>query len=108
MLLENIKIDKCGLEILRSNKCCRKVLRSKKRLWKTKGCLERVSGNVAPSPPRAPGGEGGGAGARERGARKFFILFIIIKLEAAGVIKDSFGGILSSNEYIWIYIYIYI
>ena len=77
MLLENIKIDKCGLEILRSNKCCREVLRSKKRLSKKKGCLERVS--------------------------KFFILFIIIKLEAAGVIKDYFGGILSSND---IYIYI--
>jgi len=52
--------------------------------------------------PPPPGG-GGGAGARERGARKFFILFIIIKLEAAGVTKDYFGGILSSND---IYIYI--
>jgi hypothetical protein len=96
VLLENIKIDKCGLELLRPNKYCREVLRSKKRLSKKKGCLERVSGNVAP-PPR------GGAGARERGARKFFILFIIIKLEAAGVTKDYFGGILSSND---IYIYI--
>jgi hypothetical protein len=104
VLLENIKIDKSGLEILRSNKCCREVLRSKKKGCRNKkGCLERVSGNVAPSPPRAPGGRGGGAGARERGARKFFILFIIIKLEAAGVTKDYFGGILSSNE---IYIYI--
>ena len=50
-------------------------------------------------PPPPPGG---GAGARERGVRKFFILFIIIKLEAAGVTKDHFVGILSSND---IYIY---
>jgi hypothetical protein len=59
---------------------------------------------MLPPPPPGPPGGGGGAGARERGARKFFILFIIIKLEAAGVIKDYFRGILSSND---IYIYIY-
>ena len=58
---------------------------------------------MLPPPPPGPPGGGGGAGARERGARKFFILFIIIKLEAAGVTKDYFGGILSSND---IYIYI--